>query len=162
MKNEKLKLTWALACKSSAVDHISNLLSIFEVAEEFTVGMQVEKDSIPEKLNLPINFQIIMMWEKVIGQNEESADIKLEFIDPNNKKLGEFSNILVIPADKKRVRNVVNINGIGATTPGTYLFRIVKREDEKGLFVIVGEISIDIKINKIVKKQDFPTVKRAN
>lgn len=152
MKNENIKHIWTLASKGSSIDQETNLLSIFEIAEEFTVDVKIDKDKDSVVLNLPIQFQLITLWEKINKGNEEKAEIQLEYFDPNNKKLGGFNYKLVIPADKKRFRNKINVNGLGISTPGRYLFKINKKEDGQDNYKLAGEMSIDMVINKTINK----------
>lgn len=148
MKNQSNTINhlWTIPCKNSSVDQKTNLLSLFEIQEEFSVDLKIKKDF--EVLNIPVTFQIITMWEKKNKNEIANADIEIEYFDPNNKKLGIFKYKLSIPEDKKRFRNIVSINGIGITVPGEYFFKVKKQEHNMKESQLVGQFSINMKINK--------------
>ncbi len=148
MKN-KIIHRWTIPCNTSSVDQTTNAVSLFGVLEQLKIDIQLEKDV--EVLNVPMQFQLVTLWEKLTQDNEEKADILMEYYDPSNKKLGSFNLNLTIPADKKRFRLMTNINGWSLTTSGTYTFKISKKEPGSASFENVGEVTIDIILNKEIK-----------
>jgi len=146
MKNNKISHLFTVACKGSSIDFESQLISIHEMIDEFTVDVKIDKDI--EKINLPIQFQIVSIWEKEISDKDTTIDTLLEFIDPDGIKLGEFKYQFIFPANKKRFRNRLNINGVALTKSGTYIYKLKKREAESQSYSHIFDCKIDFKINK--------------
>ena len=155
MKINNVEHLWTIACRSSSVDQQTNLLSMFDILEEFNVDIQLEKET--EVLNIPFQLELVSLWRK-FNNKEENLEIEIEFIDPNRKRLAILSYPLNLPADKKRMRNKLAINGIAVTISGTYVFAIKVKNQDTSKFVEVEEVSIEIIVNKRLINQKPKTV----
>ena len=139
-----MKNIWSVIFNRAVVDEKTNSISLFDCVEEITVNFSKPEDiSVPQK-NIPINFTIISLW----SDNEVSQDRKfeylLEIIDPQGKKINEFSNFPVIEKGKKRLRTIVQMNGMQITSEGEYTL-VVKYKKDSEKFIIASKIPLDIK-----------------
>lgn len=146
MKKNHIRHLLSVPCKGTSVDYETNLLTIFEMLEELTVDAVIKNDS--EIINLPIQFQVLTIWERDPSEVDTITDAQIEIVDPNKKKLGTFNYQVVFPSNKKRFRNRININGMSLTVSGIYTFKISKREKDLKNFEQVNEFTINIVINK--------------
>jgi hypothetical protein len=152
MKTSKnnIEYKWSMLAKGSSVDQESNLLSVFEILEELKVDIKVIKET--EFLVLPIQFQLISLWEKKVKDSEvKRAEILVECYDPNGKLMNSLNHDLVIPADKKRMRLKIHINGLKLTASGNYIFKLSKQEED-GKMEKIAEIPLEVILNKTIEK----------
>jgi len=152
----KLRYIGGIICNSSAVDQKTQSLSAFNVIDEITVDLKandpskVNKNSI-EKINIPINFQVISVWKRNnLSDSDKATDTKLEveFLDPIGNSLAKSIIEMHLPADKKRNRYILNVNGMQITITGEYQiqFREIMKNGERS--EILNTFYLDVIINK--------------
>lgn len=147
---QKLQHRWSILCTKSSIDAQSNNLSLFNVIEQVDISMELfanRKDGA-----VPINLELVTLWEKLIDGYEVQGDIEMEFQDPQGKSLGKFP--YVISMQKKRHRHIVRLDGLPVTDKsGRYVFKVRKKEEKGGRFVEVGEVPVEINIAYTLPKQ---------
>lgn len=130
MKN-KIRYIGGIVGSSSSVDQQTQSLSIFNVIDEITVDLKAVDASKPipastDPINVPIRFQVISLWKRS-NLSDQAKELKfyleVEIIDPLGKSLGVNLIESKIPADKKRNRYILNINGMPVTISGEYLIQ---------------------------------------
>jgi len=140
-----MKHIWSLICERSSIDSQTNLLSIFNCIEE--VSLEIDKTKIPDgdKLVVPANIQLISLWTSENFTEENSTEIKVEFIDPNGKILTEFINVLKTKKGEKRLRSLVGMQGLQVTDGGRYYYKIYQKNNNK--FEVITELPFDINLS---------------
>jgi exopolysaccharide biosynthesis protein len=139
-----MKNIWSVISNNAVVDKNTNSISLFDCLEEITVNFSKPEDiSVPQK-NIPINFTIVSLWSDKDISKDRKFEYLLEIKDPENKKIKEFTNFPVIEKGKKRLRTLVQMNGMGITSEGEYTLIIKYRKDNEK-FVIASKIPLDVK-----------------
>ncbi len=139
-----MKNIWSVIFNRAVVDENTNSISLFDCVEEITVNFSKPEDvSAPQK-NIPINFTIISLWSDNDITKDRKFEYLLEVIDPHDKKINEFTNFPVIEKGKKRLRTIVQMNGMRITSEGEYTL-VVKYKKDSEKFVIASKIPLDIK-----------------
>lgn len=139
-----MKNIWSAIFTRAVVDSTTNSLSLFDCVEEVTVNFSNLEDISREQKNIPISFTIVSMWsDKEIGGKRE-FNCLVEIIDPQGKKLHEFPSKPVFEKGKKRLRTIMQIDGLTVTSEGEYTV-IVKYKLDIEKFSIASKIPLDIK-----------------
>ncbi len=139
-----MKNIWSVIFNRAVVDNNTNSISLFDGVEEITINFSKPEDiSIPQK-NIPINFTIISLWSDEDISKSRKFEYLIEILDPQNKKISEFSNIQIFEIGKKRLRTIVQINGMTVTSEGEYTI-IVKYKKDSEKFIVASKIPLDIK-----------------
>jgi len=73
-----IKHIWSVLCRESLINKDDNVISLNGVLEQLTVGLKPDRDGkLPEKVNIPINYEIVSFWIKEVDYTEEAkADIE--------------------------------------------------------------------------------------
>jgi len=139
-----MKNIWSVIFNRAVVDENTNSISLFDSVEEITVNFSKPEDiSAPQK-NIPVNITIISLWSDNNISKDRKFEYILEIVDPQNKKINEFSNSPIIEKGKKRLRTIVQMNGMKVTSEGEYTI-VIKYKFESDKFVIASKIPLDIK-----------------
>jgi len=108
-----MKNTWSVIFARAIVDGSTNSLSLFDCVEEITVNFVNTEDINKPKKNIPINFAIVSLWsDDNISKNRKFNHL-IELIDPQGKKINEFLNTPIFEEGKKRLRTIVQMDGMG-------------------------------------------------
>jgi hypothetical protein len=75
---------------------------------------------------------------------EKKFDQLIELYDPNGQKLLELHNNPSFEKNKKRLRTLIQINGIKITEEGQYIFS-VKYKEKGNKYLDAANIPLDIK-----------------
>lgn len=155
MKN-KVRYIGGIISNSSAVDQQSQSLSVFNVIDEITVDMKAINPAKPlpqtstAQINVPIRFQVISLWKRnnLSDQSKElNFKLEVEMIDPLGKSLAKNIIDSKIPADKKRNRYILTINGMPVTVTGEYLIQFREVNGNETSEPLTSFI-LDIVVNK--------------
>jgi|AMQJ01.1.fsa_nt_gi hypothetical protein len=139
-----MKNIWSVIFNRAVVDGNTNSISLFDGVEEITVNFSKPEDiSMPQK-NIPINFTVISLWSDEDTSKRRKFEYLMEILDPQNKKISEFSNISIFEAGKKRLRTIIQINGMAVTLEGEYTI-VVKYKMKSDKFIVASKIPLDIK-----------------
>jgi len=140
-----MKNIWSLICSKAIIDSNSNSLSLFDCIEEVVVGFpNMEEMNKPIK-NIPLIFSIVSLWVNDDTIERQEFNQIIEFFDSENKKIKEFSNIPIFEKDKKRLRTITQINGIGLTKEGKYMIIVKYKKINDKNYITASEIPLDIK-----------------
>ncbi len=139
-----MKNIWTVIFNRAVVDEKTNSISLFDCIEEVIVNFSKPEDiSVPQK-NIPINFAIISLWSDNDTSKDRKFEYLLEIIDPQGKKINQFSNVPVIEKGKKRLRTIIQMNGMGITSEGEYML-VIKYKKGSDKFVTASKTPLDIK-----------------
>lgn len=145
----KVKHIWSVLCKESVVNQDDNLISIHGALEEFTVNIapaDSKTTTIPEKLNIPVNYEIVSFWVKENPKETTKVQIEYSFTDPKGENLFSKVQELEIPENIKRHRSRMKIMGLPVSQSGDYKFVVKKKEIESKKFELMAELPLEIKL----------------
>ncbi len=156
MKNNKdIKHVWSILCESSTVDQQSNNVSIHKVLEQLNVDLtKINKELYDKKtlINNPAQiifpFQIVSMWQSINPKKIPAADVEIELFDFIGQSLQKINFRLTFEKDKTRMRTIIGSQAIIVTGTGVYLFKIKIKECGESVFTEVGEIPLEVRVNK--------------
>ena len=140
-----IKHIWSILCKKSLIDKETNNISLIEVLEEISVTMGTPVN-LESKINIPFGYEIVSYWIK--EKEIEEVEVRVRFMDPDQKIIQTFLNKLSIPPDKNRMRSRFKIIGLELTKSGYYTFLIEVKEKNKKVFKRVAELPLEIKLIK--------------
>ncbi len=154
--NPSYRHIWSILSQSSSIDRDTNRLSLLNVLEEVTLkqpGNQEDKkkkELLPSQqpIGIPLNFQIVNLLERLDDKEKGHLikDAELEFIDPQGKSLLKKNFEMNFLKGFKRLRYIINMNGLNITTAGTYNFHLRIREFKDSPFKEVARLPLDIKL----------------
>ena len=148
-KNNKIKHIWSLVCTNTAVDKISNNISLFNVIEQLNIPI-IKEDLVKigqKAISIPINFEIVNQFEILSKVN--NFEVRLDFLDPAGVCLMKTEHELEIPnnSNTKNIRFIVKISKIKITSSGKYYISVSVREPDEKEFEEVYKIPLSIDIS---------------
>ena len=140
---------WSLICKDTTVDK-NNTLSIVDQYDELTFTLNSEDKNYKKgsALVAPFSFTIVSLFFR--DEKGKKAEMKesVNVLDPAGVKLGEFESSIIFEEKHSRMRNIMNVESIGLTTSGTYLFLVsYTTKEQPNTKRQVVSIPIDIIVN---------------
>ncbi len=152
---------WSILCRKSVIDNETNNLSMFDVLEQISVDVNLNKEKQEKfiKINVPIDYEVISFWVKPEGVEVYKGEINIEVVNPDGKVEKAFAQPLDIPEDKKRLRSRMRIKGFVAEKSGVHIFRVSYKDLEDNKYTTVAEIPFEVILNK---KQVDDIQKKAN
>lgn len=139
-----MKNIWSIICSRAVVDSNTNSLSLFDCVEEATVGFpNIEEMNKPKKA-IPASFTVVSLWINEDSSKEKKFNQLIEIYDPSNKKLKDFFHDPRFEKNKKRLRTLVQINGMEITGEGQYTI-IIKYKESGEKYLVAAELPLDIK-----------------
>lgn len=138
---------WTIACRESIINQDSNNISLLNSLEqiEFTLSPLGKSSEKTEHIAVPFNYEVISYWVKE-DDKKKSIEVKVSFIDPKGKTLGNNVSEGIFPEGIQRLRTRLKVSGMTLSIPGRYLIQIEMRESSSGKFDLYSEVPIDIKI----------------
>ena len=131
-------------CRSSSIDRDTNIISLLDVIEEITFSSDLTSTGIKDLEIIQLPFELVTMWQRDGSiEKELSANIKLVGITPKGKETEIGPIPIIFEKGKPRIRVRIKINGITFNGLGVYKFKVLL--EEKGKFVKVQEIPLEIK-----------------
>ena len=129
------------------IDQDDNNISLHGILEQLTVSL-VPKDPAKKfnKIGIPLNYEIVSLWQKNEKSQVAMGEIEYIFIDPKGKELFINTQIMEIPKTSRRFRSRMKISGLPLTINGDYIFQIRLKEKDSGEFKLVSELPLEIEI----------------
>ncbi len=140
-----MKNIWSALFNRAIIDKRTGSLSLIDSIEEITVNFSNPEELSRDKKNIPIRFTIIGLWSDEDVLQKREFDYFVEILDPSGNKISEFKNNPVFEEGKRRLRTIVDVNGMGLTTEGEYMVVVKYRKDEKKDFKIAAQIPLIVK-----------------
>src|SRR3989338_3345577 len=127
----KIKHVWSVLCKESVINQDDNNISIHGVLEELSVFLTPLKETgkMPEKFGIPVNYEIVSMWQRNKNVDLAKADIEYILIDSDNKEILKSTQIIEIRKTSRRHRSRMKITGMPLTKAGDYTFQVKIKEE---------------------------------
>lgn len=144
-----IKHIWSVLCKESVINQDDNNVSIHGVLEELSVFLPPVKETgkLPEKFGIPMNYEIVSMWQRSKEVESAKAEIEYIFISSEKKELLRSKQTIEIPKASKRHRSRMKITGMPLTNAGDYTFQVKIKEEGADTFRLVAELPLEVKIN---------------
>lgn len=144
-----IKHIWSVLCKESVINKDDNNISIHGVLEQLSVFLSPIKETgkLPEKFGVPMNYEIVSMWQRNKDVESAKAEIEYIFIDPENKELLKSTQVIEIPKASKRHRSRMKITGMPLSSEGDYVFQVKIKEKGENTFRLVTKLPLEVKIN---------------
>lgn len=147
----KIKHIWSVLCQDSTLNQDDNVISLNKVLEALSIDLTPFKTSIgkplPEKINLPLNYEIVSFWLKDKIEELAKGEIEYMLISPEKKELMKVAQKIEIPVSTKRLRSRMKIAGISLTKAGDYMLQVRIKEDGANAFRLVAELPLEVKIS---------------
>lgn len=146
-----IKHVWTVLCRESLINQDDNILSLFGVIEEVTVTMPPINNvptPPPDKINLPINYEIVNLWSRDEYKKEEKATLEIAELNPKGEELNKITQELIFPANVKRLRSRTKVSGLTIQGRGDYSFRVRIKASEGKSFTAVCEVPLEVKIQQ--------------
>lgn len=99
-------------------------------------------------IRLPLQYELVNLWVKTKEGKEEKANIRIILVDPNGKELNRIDKELILPSDKRRMREINKIQGITLTESGIYNFVISIKQNGSSKYEEVVKLPLEVQINK--------------
>lgn len=144
----KIKHIWSVLCRESVIDQDNNNISIHGVIEELSISLAPVNGTgkLPEKLNIPMNYEIVSLWQKSKEVDLARTEIEYLFIDSENKELLRNTQTMEIPKTSRRFRSRMKIVGMPISKEGDYKFQIKMKEEGTDTLHLVAELPLEVKI----------------
>jgi hypothetical protein len=140
---------WSVLCKESIINQEDNVMTLYGILEEVTINL-VPNSNNPfnqeNKVNLPINYEVVSYWVTSKNIKEAKAKIEIVLLNPKGEELNKLNMDLVIPVNFKRYRSRAKIAGLTVQNEGEYIIKVSIKNEDQTKFVKVAEIPLDIKI----------------
>lgn len=145
----KIKHIWSVLCKESVINQDDNNISIHGVLEQLSVFLSPIKETgkLPEKFGIPMNYEIVSMWQRNKEIESAKAEIEYIFVDSENRELLKTTQMIEIPKTSRRFRSRMKITGMPLAKEGDYVFKVKIKEEESDAFRLVAELPLEVKIN---------------
>lgn len=140
-----MKNIWSAIFNRAIIDKKTGSLSLIDSLEEITINFSKPEEVGMAKKNIPVRFTIVGLWADDNDDNQREFDYLVEILDPKKEKLSEFKNVPVFEKGKKRLRTIVDVNGIGITTEGEYTVAVKYKEKGESNYKTASEIPLIIK-----------------
>lgn len=150
-----IKNIWAVLCRRSVVDSVSNNISLFDGFE--TIKITIDKSKAPEEQKniidkdeeikvFPVESTLSCLWHKEDIEKDARGNVLLEILDPSGKKLFSSDFNIEIKSGIRRLRSNTKIENLFVTKSGVYWYRVSFGEKE-GKHEVVSEIPVEIELN---------------
>jgi hypothetical protein len=141
-----LKHIWTVLCQKSVIDQESNNISLYDVVEKVSVEAEVAKEM--KEFSFPLSFEIVSLWAKV-GNEKYTGKYRVEAHAPNGNLIGQpIINEVTVPADIRRVRTRLKVNGIVLSESGDYSIEIFYIEGKIEKKVTSVPLEVELKLKK--------------
>ena len=157
-----VKHIWSVLCQSSVVDSQSNNVSLYNIVERLEVNINPNGSTtfpVVKNINLPWQYELVSLWSRTKKGGEENANIRIDLLDPNGKELKSFEKEIIIPADKKRMREINKIQGISLTESGDYTFVVSIKQANNSKYEKVASLPLEVMINQTPNLSSLPVIK---
>lgn len=147
----KAQHVWSVLCQDSTLNQDDNIISLNKVLEELSISLAPAPESkgnhLPNKINLPLNYEIVSMWFKDKKEEVVTGEVEYILVSPKGEELLKTIQNIQIPANIRRFRSRMKISGMPLTQAGDYSFQVkIKEEGEKN-FRSVAILPLEVKIS---------------
>lgn len=115
-------IIWTVLCSGSAIDRDSNNVSLFNVLEQVTVSPEAEGAVVP------IDYEIVMLWQRDEPDRGEEFEASLYLVTPKGEEL-EASPFSVDLSEVERSRIRLQSSLFPVRGEGRYWF-VIRRQGE--------------------------------
>lgn len=140
---------WSIICKKSVIDSETNNISLYEALESIQVSIKVLDDkSIDQELfNIPIEYEIVSLWENKTPEKKVTADVSVEVTTNKGDVLKTFSKKLEMEKNMKRLRSRMRISGMSIPGSDQYSYKIKLKQEGDRDFKLVAELPLEVALS---------------
>jgi hypothetical protein len=146
MKIQLAKHIWSVICQSVLNDNSSGLVTLNNIIEKIVIESKVVDSEIKV---LPINFNIVSLWEITEKTNIEiPIEFSISIVSPENKELNNIDVKFVMPEGKNTHKHIMAINGLPIGEQGMYHFKLTRKIGN--IVEILSEVPLEVEV-KLIK-----------
>lgn len=120
------KLLLFVPCEKAILAQ-DNSVSLINILETFTVTLPEEvKSKLPAPLKAPMNWVVVVLWERVPGDESKSYEQILRFVLPDGQIA--FEGVERFEMSQRFMRNIAAIEGVPAGQAGDCRLSLSLRE----------------------------------
>jgi hypothetical protein len=132
------KLLLFAPCQKAIIDQRENTASLIAVIETFTVPIG---DPIADNAQIPLNWAIVSLWLRELGEEDKSFEQRTEVILPNGDSV--LNAVISFQPIQLYHRNTVTVFGYPIAQSGKHTLRLSIRESgESNPWEVVAEFPI--------------------
>ncbi|MBU4016426.1 hypothetical protein KKF69_03010 [Patescibacteria group bacterium] len=122
--------------------------------EQIVLDLKIKEQNLSSinAINLPIEFEVVSMFFKEVKKYTK-AELKVEFIDPQDKIFNTIVHTFEMPEIMRRMRTRIKVMGLVVNGSGDYVFRVSLKDEDHNNYKIVAEVPLEVHINKTIDKQ---------
>jgi hypothetical protein len=130
---------WTVVCSRAIVDRSSNNVSIQNVLEQFSVRAEPKPDAL-----IAVPFEVMTLWARSDFSVPASGSERLTLYSPSGVKIGERVFALDLMGNVRRYRTRASFNGLPASEPGRYAFRVELQEGDDDEWRAVAAVPLEV------------------
>jgi len=139
------KLNFAVICGRAIIDRATNLLSIIDIVEEFTIKVPAEASKDASAVYLLQNpMDLVLDFSRSQANAPETLRVRVRAFAPNGNELGG-SEIDIDLQSTSRSRGFVKMSGLPISSEGIFTFDVQALEPNDN-WLTVTKVTMPVKI----------------
>lgn len=135
------KLLLFAACERVIIDLRENTASLIGLVETINIEIPLSiQEQIPAEVRLPINWDILALWQKLPDESDKKFEQQILLINPGGESVLAATSPVNFEPDKIRQRNITRVMGFPVVPPGEYMLKLLVRGE--GQEEAWGEVAI--------------------
>ena len=135
---------WSLLCSRTIIDKETNQVSIIDVVEGITVGLEAPLSTL-DKPRIPLHFELVTLWNRSEPDTPEKAVGKYKLTGPKGEALTD-QEIEIDLSQFKRFRSTLKAESLPLPSAGTFLFTVLLRGEDGDSWQKVGHAPLEVTI----------------
>lgn len=117
------KHVWTLVCEQALVDRFTNNITIVNVVEQLSIGVErigeaPEGEVLP---TIPYNFTVVSLWHRSDNSVEEEQTVRVRIVSPSGKLVAPEQELQVeLKGERLRARHLATYRGVPIGENGDY------------------------------------------
>src|SRR4030042_331045 len=140
---------WTVVCSKSIIDHQSNNITLFNVLEQISVTLPVEKGK-EKHILIPLSFEVVSFWTRKEEHKADRGTARLSFITPSGNVSSTYEYEIDL-SEYIRTRMIVGTAGLEFQESGIHYFHVELQCDGDDKWQSVARIPLQILIEPPAK-----------
>src|SRR5215213_8820562 len=137
------KILAFVPCEKVIVSQQDNTTSLISLIEGFSIDIP-QGVELAEDASIQMKWYVFSLWEKVVGEEEQRFEQRIELILPDGKKALDMATLIEFEPEPKRFRQVTTVMGFPISPAGPCALKLSLRELGQGNWREVADCSIHI------------------